>query len=53
MFSFWEQFALSTFIALLAQLKRSPNDVPKFKSVLVHALDDICILLQVTPPTVP
>lgn len=51
--NFWESFILTTAMGVLAGLKKSPQNVPKFKEVLVHALNDICELLGVTPPTVP
>jgi hypothetical protein len=50
---FWENFILSALLGVLSALKRSPQDVPKFKSILVHVLDDVCFLLGVTPPQVP
>ena len=51
--NFWEQFIFSTVLGVLSALKRSPQDVPKFKAILVHILDDVCMLLGVTPPVVP
>lgn len=53
MFSFWENFALSVVMSLLAGLKIDPSHLPKFKTTLVHILNDICIILQVQPPVVP
>lgn len=52
-FNFWESFVLNVFTGLLSALKHSPQDVPKFKNVLVHILNDVCALLGVQAPTVP
>ena len=49
----WEQIILMAVMGILAGLKKSPQDVPKFKSILVHILNDICELLGVAPPVVP
>jgi hypothetical protein len=50
---FWEQIILTSVMGILAAFKRSPQDVPKFKAILVHILTDICELLGVVPPVVP
>lgn len=51
--SFWEQFILTTVMGVLSALKKDPSHVPQFKNTLVHILNDVCVLLGVTPPTVP
>lgn len=53
MFNFWEMFVLNAVMGILAGLRKEPSKVPAFKNVLVHILDDVCILLGVTAPTVP
>jgi len=53
MFSFWEQFILTTVLGVLSALKKSPANIPQLKIVLVHILNDLCEVLGVTPPTVP
>ena len=50
---FWEQIILMSVMGVLSGFKKSPQDVPKFKTILVHILNDICELLGVAPPVVP
>jgi hypothetical protein len=40
-------------MGVLAGLKKSPQNIPQFKTVLVHVLNDVCELLGVQPPVVP
>jgi hypothetical protein len=49
--SFWEQFILTTVMGVLAGLRKSPNNVPQFRTILQHIVTDACTLLEVTPPT--
>lgn len=49
----WEQIILTAVMGVLAGLKKSPQDVPKFKAVLTHIVNDACELLGVQPPTIP
>ena len=49
----WEQIILTAVLGILSGFKKSPQDVPKFKVVLVHILNDVCELLMVQPPSVP
>ena len=49
--SFWEQFILTAVMGILSGLKKTPNNVPQFKTVLQHIVIDACELLQVNPPT--
>lgn len=53
MFSFWEQFVLSAVMGVLSGLKKTPQNIPAFKTILIHILQDVCELLGVAPPTVP
>lgn len=53
MLNFWEQFILSTVLGVLSSLKRNPTQIPAVKNILVHILDDLCVILGVTPPVVP
>lgn len=48
----WEQIILTAVMGVLAGLKKSPQDVPKFKTVLVHIVTDVCELLGVQPPVI-
>lgn len=48
--SFWEQFALSTAMGVLSALKKSPANIPAFKTTLQHIVTDACELLGVQPP---
>ena len=50
---FWEQIILMSVMGVLSGFKKSPQDVHKFKTILVHILNDICELLGVAPPVVP
>jgi len=50
MFGFWENFILSTVLGVLAGLKRDPSKVPMLRNILIHIVDDICVILQVAPP---
>jgi len=51
--NFWEQFVLSAVVGVLTGLKKTPQQVPALKSVLVTILEATCELLGVAPPTVP
>ena len=51
MSGFWESFILNNVLILLTGLKKSPDQVPAFKTVLQHIVVDACELLQVQPPT--
>jgi len=53
MASFLEQLGLSVVLALLSKLKKTPADVPGFKTVLEHIVTDACEVLGVAPPTMP
>lgn len=53
MFGFWEQFILNTTLGLLTSLKKSPQNIPMFKTILTHIVTDGCELLGVQPPTIP
>jgi hypothetical protein len=53
MFNFWEQFVLNAVMGILAGLKKSPETVPHFKTILTHIMQDSCELLGVQPPVVP
>jgi pantothenate kinase len=50
---FWETFIMSCLLSILSALKATPAQVPVFKTVLVHILNDVCELLGVQPPAVP
>lgn len=48
--SFWENFILTTVLGVLSALKKSPQNVPAFKTTLQHIVVDACALLGVAPP---
>lgn len=48
---FWEQFILTSVMGVLSGLKKSPANVPAFRTILQHIVIDACELLSVTPPT--
>jgi hypothetical protein len=53
MAGFWEQFILTTVMGVLAGLKKSPANIPQFKTVLEHIIIDSCALLGVEAPALP
>lgn len=50
MFGFWEQFVLHAVLGILAGLKRNPANAGAFRTILIHIVEDICVILQVAPP---
>ena len=52
-FGFWEQFILTSVMGVLSGLKKSPADIPMFKTTLTHIVQDACELLSVQPPVIP
>lgn len=53
MFDFWERFILNAFLGVLSGMKRNPLNNPAVKAILIHVLDDVCVILGVQPPVVP
>jgi hypothetical protein len=51
MASFWEQFILTAVMGILSGLKKTPANIPAFRTILQHIVVDSCELLGVTPPT--
>lgn len=49
-FDFWENFVLSSVLGIITSLRKSPSDIPKFQTVLIHIITDGCALLGVPAP---
>jgi hypothetical protein len=52
-YSWIEELGITVMMGILTKLKKDPSNVPKFKLVLTHIVNDACEILGVVPPTIP